>query len=217
MTDSTPQGIVSRIVRWLRAGYPEGVPSADYVALLGILRRSLTSSELDRVVDELSAQAETSGPILTKAEVEKQIEAVLLGPAAEQDVARVSTRLVRAGWPLADPGEAEPGEADQVARSGGDVRAGLVQRVVSWLREGYPAGLPENDFVPLVALLRRRLSDEELGSVASGLSRAGAIAPSRVDVGHAIANVTSELPSESEIARVRSYLVEHGWPVDFDI
>ena len=33
---------MQRVLQWLRAGYPEGVPQQDYVALLGILRRTLT-------------------------------------------------------------------------------------------------------------------------------------------------------------------------------
>ncbi|HEY5484993.1 MAG TPA: DUF3349 domain-containing protein, partial [Propionibacteriaceae bacterium] len=33
---------MTRVVGWLRAGYPDGVPQQDYVALLGILHRQLT-------------------------------------------------------------------------------------------------------------------------------------------------------------------------------
>ncbi len=36
------------ILHWLRAGYPDGVPQGDYVALLGVLRRSLTPVELEK-------------------------------------------------------------------------------------------------------------------------------------------------------------------------
>ena len=45
-TSEDPANLVQRILRWLRAGYPDGVPQQDYVALLGILRRTLTPSEL---------------------------------------------------------------------------------------------------------------------------------------------------------------------------
>lgn len=93
-------------------------------------------------------------------------------------------------------------------------REGIVARVVGWLRAGYPAGLPEQDFVPLLALLRRRLSDAEVAEVAAGLAEAPA---SRADVGTAIAGVTSELPSEGDIERVRRSLVERGWPEDFTV
>lgn len=204
-------GLVSRVVGWLRAGYPDGVPDEDYVALFGILRRSLTPAEVARVVDELVADADRlaeTGGTLDVEVVRERIEHVLMGPALPTDLSRVAGRLASAGWPLGLPShEAQP-EID---------RAGLVARVVRWLREGYPAGLPENDFIPLVALLRRRLTDREVTEVASRLSEEGALAPSRVDVGTAIAEVTSALPSDDDIERVRGYLVDHGWPVDFPV
>jgi hypothetical protein len=37
----------------------------------------------------------------------------------------------------------------------------LLARIVAYLRAGYPEGVPANDYVPLLALLRRRLSDDE--------------------------------------------------------
>jgi hypothetical protein len=96
--------------------------------------------------------------------------------------------------------------------SGDQPRDGIVQRVVGWLRAGYPAGLPERDFVPLLALLRRRLGDEEVTEVGERLVAAGDVPASRVDVAAAIAGVTSELPSDEDVERVRRYLAEHGWP-----
>lgn len=209
MTEITePIGLVQRVVNWLRAGYPDGVPQQDYVAMLGILRRTLTPAEVDRVVAVLSADAETRPGNLTRDDLHASIEQVLLGPPLEADMVRVSGRLASAGWPLGVPDEV-------VAEPSGAVRAGLVGRIVGWLREGYPAGLPENDFVPLVALLRRRLSDEELTRVAARLSDEGVLLPNRVDVGTAIASITSELASEEDMDRVRAYLTAHGWPVDF--
>ena len=43
--------------------------------------------------------------------------------------------------------------------------------VVGWLRAGYPEGVPESDYVPLVAVLARRLSPDEVRSVAAELTR----------------------------------------------
>jgi hypothetical protein len=37
----------------------------------------------------------------------------------------------------------------------------LVARMVAFVRAGYPQGVPETDYIPLLALLRRRLSDDE--------------------------------------------------------
>jgi hypothetical protein len=89
--------------------------------------------------------------------------------------------------------------------------------VVDWLREGYPTGLPARDYIPLIALLRRRLTDAEVAQVSRRLAATGTLPADRVDVGEAIAKVTSELPSDEDVQRVRRDLVEHGWPVDFQM
>ncbi|THG30263.1 DUF3349 domain-containing protein [Naasia lichenicola] len=133
------------------------------------------------------------------------LDEVLVGAPTEEDVARVSSRLATAGWPLGAPADRTPPS-----------RAGLVARVVGWLRAGYPAGLPENDYVPLVALLRRRLTDDEVRVVARSLVEGG-VAPDRIELVDAIARVTSELPADVDVERVRVYLNEHGWPTDFPV
>jgi hypothetical protein len=204
-------GLIARVIGWLRAGYPTGVPEQDYVPLLGILQRSLTPTELALVVDELvadSARSEGTGDRVDPSHVRERIESLLLGPALPDDLVRVSARLAAAGWPLGDPETSEPEWLE---------RTGLITRVVRWLRAGYPTGLPEQDFVPLVALLRRRLTDAEVTAVGARLVAAGDLPASRVDVGTAIARVTSELPSDDDVDRVRRYLVEHGWPEEFPV
>jgi hypothetical protein len=211
--EQTPpaNGLISRVIGWLRAGYPTGIPEQDYLPLLGILQRSLTPTELEQVVDELVADAARSGRPgdgLDPSQVRERIEQLLLGPALPHDLVRVSARLAAAGWPLGDPETTEPDWLE---------RTGLITRVVRWLRAGYPAGLPEQDFVPLIALLRRRLTDAEVTAVGSHLVASGDLPASRVDVGTAIARVTSELPSDDDVDRVRRYLAEHGWPEDFPV
>jgi hypothetical protein len=47
----------------------------------------------------------------------------------------------------------------------------LVARMVAFVRAGYPQGVPEADYIPLLALLRRRLSDDEVAAVAAQLCR----------------------------------------------
>ncbi len=205
------QGLVDRVVSWLRAGYPQGVPRQDYVALLGILQRILTPAEIDGVVHELSTEADEDNALITKAMVEERIADVLKGPAMPEDVARVSARLAAAGWPLWGP-EHAPEDADALP-----VRANVVTKVVEWLRKGYPTGMPAQDFVPLVALLRRRLTDAEVSRVARDLVGSGTLPADRVDVGSAITKVTSEMPSDEDIERVRAYLTEHDWPTDFPV
>lgn len=102
MTDtSTSPGAIARVLGWLRAGYPAGVPQGDYVALLGLLRRKLTETEVRAIAAELVGMAQ-QGEVITTADVERLIGSATLDEAAATDVARVSARLAAGGWPLAD-------------------------------------------------------------------------------------------------------------------
>lgn len=84
--------------------------------------------------------------------------------------------------------------------------------IVSWLRAGYPNGVPQNDYLPILALLRRRLSGEEVLEVARTLMHLDD--PGFVDIGSEILRVTDELPAPTDVERVRSKLSAHGWPLD---
>lgn len=85
--------------------------------------------------------------------------------------------------------------------------------VVGWLRAGYPDGVPEADYIPLVAVLARRLSPDEVRAVAAELSREGRLPVDDVDIGTVITKVTSELPRPADVDRVRSRLALGGWPL----
>jgi len=91
--------------------------------------------------------------------------------------------------------------------------ASWLERVVAWLRAGYPNGVPEQDYVPLLALLRRRLSEREILDLGRALVRDGLIPADKVDIGVGITKVTDELPSAEEMHRVSARLHEEGWPV----
>lgn len=105
-------------------------------------------------------------------------------------------------------------------------RPQLLDSVVRWLRAGYPHGVPSGDYIPLVAILRRQLSDDEVQEVANTLAADATTARppstvitevpeiSRIDAGVEINKVTDELPNETDLARVRSVLVGAGWPFD---
>jgi uncharacterized protein YcgL (UPF0745 family) len=81
--------------------------------------------------------------------------------------------------------------------------------IVAWLRAGYPYGVPEQDYVPLLALLARRLTNEEVVEVAQELGRQGEpIEPA--DIGALITKVTNELPRNEDVARVREQLATAG-------
>ncbi|GIE82301.1 hypothetical protein Aph02nite_82510 [Actinoplanes philippinensis] len=90
---------VKRAVEWLRAGYPEGVPRQDYVALLGLLRRKLTEDEIRGIARSLAGRHDP----ITPRDIEDMINSTVLQDANPEDVVRVSAHLAAGGWPLADP------------------------------------------------------------------------------------------------------------------
>ncbi|TQF68651.1 DUF3349 domain-containing protein [Rhodococcus spelaei] len=90
----------------------------------------------------------------------------------------------------------------------------LLTSILGWLRAGYPNGVPEQDYIPLIALLRRRLSDDEVRTVTDALMNQASSHIDRIDIGVLITKVTDEMPLESDVERVRAHLAAGGWPLD---
>jgi Protein of unknown function (DUF3349) len=88
-----------QIVAWLRAGYPEGVPSVDYIPLFALLGSQLTEYEVKAIAEELENSADSAGSGAIRA----AINDVTHARPSESDIARVRARLAAGGWPLAPP------------------------------------------------------------------------------------------------------------------
>jgi hypothetical protein len=100
----SPSEVVHKIVDWLRAGYPEGVPATDYVPLFALLLRDhLTEEDITTLAAELAA--------LSDADTAKVINEALAGcsgcQTSEAEIARVRGRLAAGVWPLARPDQPE--------------------------------------------------------------------------------------------------------------
>ncbi|MBI3225638.1 MAG: DUF3349 domain-containing protein [Mycolicibacterium cosmeticum] len=88
----------------------------------------------------------------------------------------------------------------------------FLAKIVAWLNAGYPEGIPGPDRVPLMALLTRRLSNDEVKAVAQDLIDRGEF--DHIDIGVLITQLTDELPREEDVERVRTRLAAAGWPLD---
>ena len=88
----------------------------------------------------------------------------------------------------------------------------FLAKIVAWITAGYPEGVPGPDRVPLLALLKRRLTDDEVKAVAEALINRSEF--DQVDIGVLITEVTDELPTPEDIERVRNRLAAKGWPLD---
>lgn len=93
-------GFLAKILAWLNAGYPEGVPGPDRVPLMALLTPRLTNDEVKAVAQELIDRGAFDhidiGVLITQntAELPRQ-----------EDIERVRERLAAKGWPLDDARE----------------------------------------------------------------------------------------------------------------
>lgn len=103
---------LAKIVAWINAGYPEGVPGADRVPLLALLRRRLTDDEVKAVVTALLERAESEGRQneIDVVDIGVIITEITDGLPTPDDIERVRERLAAKGWPLDDPRDAESNE-----------------------------------------------------------------------------------------------------------
>jgi len=82
--------------------------------------------------------------------------------------------------------------------------------IIAFLRAGYPAGAPATGHVPLLALLRRRVTDSEVIAISRKLVGQGREPVEVADIGVEITHVTDEMPSAADIARVRQRVATIG-------
>jgi hypothetical protein len=90
----------------------------------------------------------------------------------------------------------------------------VLDNVLGWLHDGYPEGVPPKDYFPLLALLKRSLSEDEVVKAAQTVLK-GTDADSVTDdqIRNAIEEVTAKEPSPEEIRQVASRLASVGWPL----
>ncbi len=220
-------GVLARVLDWLRAGYPEGVPPKDYSPLLALLQRTLTAEELTAVVGAL-AQQETD-PVRVS-QIRAAITEITAATPGEDEVRRVAAHLAERGVPLSTKAQRIVGDrailAEAAAEAGGpgasrgEVSDGSgaadlspIAQALRWLGAGYPDGIPAQDRVPILALLRRRLTDDEVQEVCAAVAAQSGADPeiSLVDAQVLMMKVLGELPGDDDVERVRARLEQSGF------
>jgi NADPH-dependent 2,4-dienoyl-CoA reductase/sulfur reductase-like enzyme len=81
-----------------------------------------------------------------------------------------------------------------------------VSRIVTFMRAGYPTVMPATGYVPLAALLPRRVCDDEITAITGEFMMRRGTPISTTDVGVAISRITDEMPSPDDIERVKRRL-----------
>lgn len=104
--DTDSVSVAGRVLRWLEAGYPDGIPRSDRFPLVALLKRRLSEEQTREIVAQLTApgawDSRGDDPIGAD-EIALLIRRQLSESPSPADVGRVSARLAAGGWPLADP------------------------------------------------------------------------------------------------------------------
>jgi hypothetical protein len=98
-------------------------------------------------------------------------------------------------------------------------RDGVIARVLRWLELGYPDGIPRQDRFPLIALLERRLTEDQAHQVVAQITSPDAqlargedpITPGEIET--LIQRQVREVPSSQDVTRVSARLAAGGWPL----
>lgn len=91
------------------------------------------------------------------------------------------------------------------------------QSVLDWLHKGYPDGVPAKDYYPLLALLSRSLSEEEVVQATWTVLKDTPPDPGNPvthdQIRQAVHNVIATEPNSNEINQVAARLALVGWPL----
>jgi len=90
---------LTKIIGWLRAGYPDGVPKVDYLPLFALLGSQLTDEQVKTIAEHLETESDPDSAEAIRAAIKQ----VTHEQPKESDIARVRSRLAAGGWPLAKP------------------------------------------------------------------------------------------------------------------
>lgn len=98
----------------------------------------------------------------------------------------------------------------------GDSRSNFLIRAVDWLRAGYPTGVPRQDYVALLGILRRKMTEEEVKKIATALAdqSVGSEDPiSAADIENMISDEMLQEATPEDVVRVSARLAAGGWPL----
>ena len=91
---------------------------------------------------------------------------------------------------------------------------GVFENIVGWLHRGYPEGVPPKDYFPLLALLKRSLTEEQVVQAAQTVLRGNdSDTVTEDEIRDAIQQVIAKEPNPEELHQVAARLASVGWPL----
>lgn len=89
----------------------------------------------------------------------------------------------------------------------------VARRALEWLRAGYPQGVPQEDYVVLLGVLRRRLTDDEVEVIAAQIAEESPATFTTEQIREAIEASMLQTPHADDVRRVSAALAAGGWPL----
>jgi Protein of unknown function (DUF3349) len=90
----------------------------------------------------------------------------------------------------------------------------VLDNVLAWLQDGYPEGVPPKDYFPLLALLKRSLTEDEVVKAAQSVLKASnSDTVTEDEIREAVHTVIEKAPNPEEIRQVAARLASVGWPL----
>jgi hypothetical protein len=89
----------------------------------------------------------------------------------------------------------------------------LLEERVAFLRVEQPAGAPSTGFSPLLALLRRQISENEIADMATQLARNGVSTVGVTDIGLSLPRSSMTCRPSVTSNACRSRLIVDGWTI----
>jgi hypothetical protein len=94
-------------------------------------------------------------------------------------------------------------------------KEGRLASIITWLRRGYgDAGIPAKDYVPLLEVLYRKLTEQEVGEIVQQLVATDDAPFSAEDIAEATRRRVLETPTDEDVMRVAARLAAGGWPLE---
>lgn len=91
---------------------------------------------------------------------------------------------------------------------------GVLDNVLGWLHRGYPDGVPPKDYFPLLALLKRSLTEEQVVRAAQTVLRStDSDTVTEAQIRDAVHQVIEKEPNPEELHQVAARLASVGWPL----
>ena len=92
----------------------------------------------------------------------------------------------------------------------------FLENVLGWLHKGYPEGVPPKDYYPLLALLKRSLTEDEVVQAVQSILRSGDLDTPVTDeqIHDAVREIIAKEPNPEELNQVAGRLASVGWPLE---